>query len=112
MAWQTFAANGFFCQFQRFKRRRVQHKESRRRPDRVLLSFFIGNDFEERRKRKLVSYSYLASLITLFWTASTRSYDLQTTPTGTSRVTNWLRGLILQHLSANLDPVDAYVRKD
>ena len=33
-------------------------------PDRVLLSFFIGNDFEESRKRKLISYSYLASLIT------------------------------------------------
>src|SRR5215475_15078953 len=27
-------------------------------PDRVLLSFFIGNDFEESRKRKLISYSY------------------------------------------------------
>jgi hypothetical protein len=33
-------------------------------PDRVLLSFFIGNDFEESRKRKLISYSYVASLIT------------------------------------------------
>ena len=33
-------------------------------PDRVLVSFFIGNDFEESRKRKLISYSYLASLIT------------------------------------------------
>src|SRR5215510_781279 len=33
-------------------------------PDRVLLSFFIGNDFEESRKRKLISYSFLASLIT------------------------------------------------
>ena len=32
-------------------------------PDRILLSFFIGNDFEESRKRKLISYSYLASLI-------------------------------------------------
>jgi hypothetical protein len=31
-------------------------------PDRVLLSFFIGNDFEGQR-RKLVSYSYVASLI-------------------------------------------------
>ena len=33
-------------------------------PDRVLLSFFIGNDFEESRRRKLISYSYVASLIT------------------------------------------------
>ena len=33
-------------------------------PDRVLLSFFIGNDFEESRKRKIISYSYVASLIT------------------------------------------------
>jgi len=33
-------------------------------PDKVLLSFFIGNDFEESRKRKLISYSYVASLIT------------------------------------------------
>ena len=32
-------------------------------PDRVLLSFFIGNDFEESRRRKLISYSYVASLI-------------------------------------------------
>lgn len=31
-------------------------------PDRVLLSFFIGNDFEERR-RPIVSYSYVASLV-------------------------------------------------
>ena len=34
-------------------------------PDRVLLSFFIGNDFEESRRRKLISYSYVASLITV-----------------------------------------------
>ena len=33
-------------------------------PDRVLLSFFIGNDFEESRRRKYISYSYVASLIT------------------------------------------------
>ncbi|MGC2587818.1 MAG: hypothetical protein WA445_16345, partial [Pseudolabrys sp.] len=33
-------------------------------PDRVLLSFSIGSDFEESRKRKLISYSYVASLIT------------------------------------------------
>ena len=33
-------------------------------PDRVLLSFSIGNDFEESRRRKLISYSYVASLIT------------------------------------------------
>jgi hypothetical protein len=33
-------------------------------PDTVLLSFFIGNDFEESRKRKLISYSYVASLFT------------------------------------------------
>ncbi|MGA6937621.1 MAG: hypothetical protein WB041_19890, partial [Pseudolabrys sp.] len=26
-------------------------------PDRVLLSFSIGSDFEESRKRKLISYS-------------------------------------------------------
>ena len=32
-------------------------------PDRVLLSFFIGNDFEGQR-RKPLSYSYMASLIT------------------------------------------------
>jgi acetyltransferase AlgX (SGNH hydrolase-like protein) len=32
-------------------------------PDRVLLSFFIGNDFEGQR-RKPLSYSYVASLIT------------------------------------------------
>jgi hypothetical protein len=31
-------------------------------PDRVLVSFFIGNDFEGQR-RSLVSYSYVASLI-------------------------------------------------
>src|SRR5262245_15889302 len=31
-------------------------------PDRVLLSFFIGNDFEGQR-RKLISYSYVASVI-------------------------------------------------
>ena len=33
-------------------------------PDRVVLSFSIGSDFEESRKRKLISYSYVASLIT------------------------------------------------
>ena len=34
-------------------------------PDRVLLSFFIGNDFgEESRRRKYLDYSYVASLIT------------------------------------------------
>ncbi len=32
-------------------------------PDRVLVSFFIGNDFEEVERRSLVSYSYVASLI-------------------------------------------------
>jgi len=30
-------------------------------PDMVLLSFFIGNDFEESNKRKLYEYSYIAS---------------------------------------------------
>jgi len=33
------------------------------KPDRVLLSFSIGTDFEEDRQRKLLSYSYVASLI-------------------------------------------------
>ncbi len=32
-------------------------------PDMVLLSFFIGNDLKESRKRKLYEYSYVASLI-------------------------------------------------
>jgi len=32
-------------------------------PDMVLLSFFIGNDFKESRKRKLLEYSYVASLL-------------------------------------------------
>jgi hypothetical protein len=33
------------------------------KPDMVLLSFFIGNDFGESRKRKLHEYSYVASLL-------------------------------------------------
>jgi acetyltransferase AlgX (SGNH hydrolase-like protein) len=32
-------------------------------PNMVLLSFFIGNDFEELKKRKLYEYSYVASLL-------------------------------------------------
>ncbi len=32
-------------------------------PDTVLLSFFIGNDFDESKKRKLYEYSYVASLL-------------------------------------------------
>ena len=32
-------------------------------PDRVLLSFSISSDFEDSRRRKLISYSYVASLI-------------------------------------------------
>lgn len=32
-------------------------------PDMVLLSFFIGNDFDESKKRKLYEYSYVASLL-------------------------------------------------
>ena len=32
-------------------------------PDRVLLSFSINSDFEDSRRRKLISYSYVASLI-------------------------------------------------
>jgi hypothetical protein len=34
------------------------------KPDRVLISFSIGTDFEERRRKKLLDYSYVASLIT------------------------------------------------
>jgi len=33
-------------------------------PDTVLLSFFIGNDFEIERRRSVLSYSYVASLLT------------------------------------------------
>jgi hypothetical protein len=32
-------------------------------PERVLLSFSINSDFEDSRRRKLISYSYVASLI-------------------------------------------------
>ena len=32
-------------------------------PDMVLLSFFIGNDFDESKKRKLREHSYVASLL-------------------------------------------------
>lgn len=32
-------------------------------PDMVLLSFFVGNDFEQSKKRKLYEYSYVASLL-------------------------------------------------
>jgi len=32
-------------------------------PDAVLLSFFVGNDFDESKKRKLYEYSYVASLL-------------------------------------------------
>lgn len=32
------------------------------KPDMVLLSFFVGNDFDESRRRKLYEYSYVASL--------------------------------------------------
>lgn len=32
-------------------------------PDMLLLSFFIGNDFDESKKRKIHEYSYVASLL-------------------------------------------------
>jgi hypothetical protein len=32
-------------------------------PDTVLLSFFVGNDFDQSKKRKLYEYSYTASLL-------------------------------------------------
>jgi len=32
-------------------------------PDTVLLSFFVGNDFDESNKKKLYEYSYVASLL-------------------------------------------------
>jgi hypothetical protein len=47
-------------------------------PDRVLLSFFIGNDFEGQR-RNLVSYSYLASLIA-YALARWNKFDAQFAP--------------------------------
>ena len=47
-------------------------------PDTVLLSFFIGNDFEGQR-RKLISYSYVASLIS-YVAARWNKFDAQFEP--------------------------------
>lgn len=63
------------------------------KPDMVLLSFFIGNDFlRETQERKLYSYSYVASFINYFITLNTEravqpnsGYD-DTAPTFTDTV--------------------------
>src|SRR5215475_14221784 len=51
-------------------------------PNRVLLSFFIGNDFEGQR-RNLASYSYVASLIT-YVLARWSKFDEQFAPSNAS----------------------------
>jgi len=51
-------------------------------PDRVLLSFFIGNDFEGGR-RKLISYSYVASVIA-YVLARWSKFDEQFAPSNAS----------------------------
>src|SRR5262249_41581913 len=51
-------------------------------PNRVLLSFFIGNDFEGQR-RNLASYSYVASLIT-YVLARWSKFDAQFAPSNAS----------------------------
>ncbi|MCI5224691.1 MAG: hypothetical protein D3924_18985 [Candidatus Electrothrix sp. AR4] len=41
-------------------------------PDMILLSFFIGNDFENSKKRELYEYSYIASLLHYIFTVRTK----------------------------------------